>query len=226
MVRSCSTTAVKKWGIGVGIDFASGGISIFGGLQKTKDEIETTGEFDTASTIVGKRGVSFNTEKVVTTDEDGNEVVRHVASGGNNVNIVGSDVAAGGDAAIAATRDVNVIAGAEAQSAERTVKKSGFGLSLDLGSGGISAFAGLRKTEDRFDLDAEYTARSSVRPGRRWMQRETRPILLCWATSFQTCPGFSRSRGAPCRCPGKISQLQSPITPSPFRLRSRDLPRL
>ncbi|MCO6181119.1 hemagglutinin repeat-containing protein, partial [Ciceribacter sp. RN22] len=93
-----------------------------------------------------------------------------ITAGGNvsvtararDIDIVGSGIAAGGDIALSAARDVNVTPGSESAMSQETEKRSGFGISLSSGSGSASIGIGYGSAEDQVTQSSGTNALSTL----------------------------------------------------------------
>ncbi|PRA81766.1 hypothetical protein CQ054_19985, partial [Ochrobactrum sp. MYb29] len=140
--RHESATSSKKSGIGVGS--GNGLYSVYGKEQKSSSE-----------NIVANAGSQLSA---------GNDV--SIKARESDVNIVGSKVDAKNDINLEATRDVNILPGAESYASEEKEKRSGFGLKFGSGNGSASMGLGFGSSKDETTQAAETNAVSSLNAGR------------------------------------------------------------
>jgi filamentous hemagglutinin len=136
-----SASSSKKSGLGAGS--GDGFYSVWGKEEKSSKE-----------NIVANVGSELSA---------GNDV--SITARGSDVNIIGSHVAAGKDIALDATRDVNILPGAESYASEDKEKRSGFGIQLSSGNGSASLGIGFGSSRDEIKVGGETNASSSLQAG-------------------------------------------------------------
>lgn len=137
-----SSTSKKKSGLGAGS--GDGFYSVWGKSEKSNTE-----------NIVSNVGSALSA---------GNDVT--ITARETDVNIVGSKVEAGNDIALDATRDVNILPGAESYASEEKEKRSGFGVQFSSGNGSASVGIGFGSSKTETTQGAETNAMSSLNAGR------------------------------------------------------------
>ncbi len=88
-----------------------------------------------------------------------------VAAKQKDVNIIGSQLNAGGDLGIDAAQDVNITPGAEQSAAFEQTRRSGIGISFSSGNSGFSIGLGYDKQTDGLRQSANTNALSSLNAG-------------------------------------------------------------
>jgi filamentous hemagglutinin len=137
------TLAMQQKKSGLGAGSGDGFISIWGKEQKANKSTSTLNV-----------GSSLSAGKDVT-----------IAARETDINIVGSEVSAKNDIVLDATRDVNILPGAESMSEDEKEKRSGFGLSYSAGNGSASIGIGFGSATDKSSQSSNTNALSSLHAG-------------------------------------------------------------
>jgi filamentous hemagglutinin len=109
----------------------------------------------------GKQSATLNAPSLLSAGKDVIVTARET-----DINVLGSQIAAGQDIDLYANRDVNILPGAESSSSFEQEKKSGFGLSFSSGGGSASIGIGFGSSKDKSVEGSETNAVSSLSAGR------------------------------------------------------------